>query len=169
MRNERKPVPKPKGPTNPPKYVNHKVKPAQTKTLETPPKKPIPQVEKPHTKEPPTKPENPPKQDDKSRHKLYEFISKLEYDLLDLPKPDNVIFLHMPYEQACILKAKRNESADEVEKNENYLRNGEKAYIELAKQNNWITVSCVKDNIIRSIDDINDEVYIRVKEIIENE
>lgn len=107
--------------------------------------------------------------DNAKRQEMYDFISKLEYDLLNLPKPDAVIFLHMPYEQSCILKAKRKESADEVEKDETYLRNGEKAYIELAKQNDWITISCVKNNIIRSIDDISDEVYEKVKEIIAHE
>ena len=107
--------------------------------------------------------------DDVERQNLYDFISKLEYDLLGLPKPDNVIFLHMPYESSCILKAKREELADEVEKDEKYLRNGEKAYIELASQNNWITVSCVQNDSIRTIDDISGEVYKIVKDLITNE
>ena len=108
-------------------------------------------------------------EDDEARKEMYEFIERLEYDLLNLPKPDSVVFLHMPYEHACILKSKRNEQADEVEKDENYLRRGEKAYIELAKMNNWITIPCVKDNTKRTIEDINDEIYEIVKELITNE
>ena len=103
------------------------------------------------------------------RKDMYDFISKLEYDLLNLPKPDAVILLYMPYEKSCVLKAKRNEAADEVEKDEMYLRNGEKAYLELAKENNWVTVNCVREDCIRTIDDISDEVYKKVKEIISHE
>ena len=107
--------------------------------------------------------------DDKKRLEMYEFISKLEYEFLGLPKPDNVIFLHMPYEAACILKAKRAEGLDDVEKNETYLRQAESTYVELAKLNNWTTIACTKDENIRSIEDINDELYKIVKEIIINE
>ena len=107
--------------------------------------------------------------DYEERLKMYEFISKLEYDFLNLPRPDNVIFLHMPYEAACILKAKRSETLDEVEKNEVYLRQAENTYIELSKLNDWTTILCTKDDNIRTIDDINDELYKIVKDLITNE
>lgn len=100
------------------------------------------------------------------RQEMYQFIEKLEYEFLSLPKPDAVVFLHMPYEAACILKAKRSEQLDAVEKKESYLRNAENAYIELAKQNNWITIKCVNDHKIRTIEDIGEELYKKVKEIV---
>lgn len=103
------------------------------------------------------------------RQGMYEYISTLEYDLLGLPRPDNVIFLHMPYEAACILKAKRAESLDDVEKNEAYLRQAENTYLELSNLNNWTTITCAKGENIRSIEDINNELYRIVKEIIINE
>lgn len=103
---------------------------------------------------------------DSERMRVFKFIETLEYDLLKLPKPDAVVFLHMPYEQACILKAKRVEVPDVVESSEDYLRQGENAYLELAKLYGFQTIKCVKDGKIREIEDINDELYEKVKMII---
>ena len=100
------------------------------------------------------------------RLEIFKFLEELEYDLLGLPKPDDVIFLHMPYEEACILKANREEKPDMVEQNEKYLRQGEEAYIELSKLYNWKTIKCGENGIIRTIDDINDELYDIVRGII---
>lgn len=105
-------------------------------------------------------------QDYKQRQEMYQFIEKLEYDFLSLPKPDAVIFLHMPYEAASILRTMRKEPPDKVEKKEIYLRNAEMAYTELAKQNNWITINCVNNKEIRTIEDINEELYNKVKEVL---
>lgn len=97
------------------------------------------------------------------RLKMYQKIDTLEYELMELPRPDQVILLYMPYEQACELKKNRKELPDEVEKDENYLKRGEKAYLELAKLYNYHIIECVKDRKIKTIDEINNEVYKAVK------
>ena len=43
-------------------------------------------------------------EDEKERIKMYNFLEKLEFDLLELPKPDITIFLHMPLEVSEKLK-----------------------------------------------------------------
>lgn len=93
------------------------------------------------------------------RLKMYQKIDTLEYDLLELPRPDQIIFLYMPYEYACKLKEKRDEAPDETENDENYLRKGELAYLELAELYHYDTVNCVQDNEIRKIEDISQDVY----------
>ena len=104
--------------------------------------------------------------DAKKRHELYKFIEELEYGLLDLPRPDETIFLHMPYLEAKVLKEQREEQLDRVESDETYLRLGEEAYLELAGLYNYKTIKCGENGTIRSIDDINDELYNLVKEVI---
>ena len=52
------------------------------------------------------------------RLKIYKKIEILEYDLMELPRPNQIIFLYMPYKYACILKSKRSEALDETEKND---------------------------------------------------
>ncbi len=102
--------------------------------------------------------------DKDERFNMYQWIDKLEYWLLRLPKPDITIFLHMPYEKAAELK-KNREFLDEHEKNPEHLKHAEDAYIELSELYNWSRIECVKNDEIRSIEDINDEVFKIIKEI----
>ena len=55
--------------------------------------------------------------DDNERFNMYQWIDKLEFWLLSLPKPDKTIFLHVPYSYAFELKKNRI-SLDEHEKSE---------------------------------------------------
>lgn len=104
--------------------------------------------------------------DDKDeRFYMYQWIDKLEYWLLGLPKPDKTIFLHVPYDFAKELE-KNRKSLDEHEKSPEHLKKAEDAYIELSELYNWDKIECIKNNKLRSIEDINDEVY---KLIIEDE
>ena len=94
---------------------------------------------------------------------MYQWIDKLEYWLLELPKPDKTIFLHVPYDFAKVLKQNR-EFLDEHEKSPEHLKNAERAYVELSELYNWNKVECVKDNKLRTIEDISDEIFKIVNE-----
>ena len=96
--------------------------------------------------------------DKDERFYMYQWIDKLEYWLLELPKPDKTIFLHVPYEFATELK-KNRESLDEHEKSPEHLKNAENAYIELSELYNWDKIECVKNKKLRTIEDISDEIY----------
>ena len=89
------------------------------------------------------------------RFNMYQWIDKLEYWLLKLPKPDITIFLHMPYISSCELK-KNRKSLDGNEKSEKHLINAEKAYIELSELYNW--------DRIKSIEEISKEIINMLKE-----
>ena len=100
--------------------------------------------------------------DFEERNNMYEWINKLEFELLELPQADIKIFLHMPYEQECKLK-KNRKYLDQNELDENYLRKSEQAYIEVSKKYNFKTIECVINNKIRTIEDISEEIYNYVK------
>ncbi len=91
------------------------------------------------------------------RFLMYQWIDKLEYWLLKLPKPDQTIFLHMPYQYSLELK-KNRKYLDEHERSPEHLKNAEDAYIELSELYNWKRIECVKDGKIRDVSDINDEI-----------
>ena len=55
---------------------------------------------------------------------------------------------------------------DQHEANKAHLEQAEKAYLELTEKYGYIKITCVKDDCIRTIDDINDEVVEKIKEII---
>ncbi len=96
--------------------------------------------------------------DEKEREEIYNWLETLEFDLLELPKPDIALFLHMPTEKAQILKENREEKPDGHEKDIKHLENAEKAYIELASKYNMQTIECVKNDLIRNIEDISKDV-----------
>ena len=103
--------------------------------------------------------------DDNERFNMYQWIDKLEFWLLSLPKPDKTIFLHVPYSYAFELKKNRI-SLDEHEKSESHLKSSEIAYLELASYYNWVNINCIKDDKIRTIEDINEEIMDNIKEYL---
>lgn len=103
-------------------------------------------------------------EDPDERFNLFKWIDKLEYWLLELPKADITIFLHVPFSITKELLRNRI-SLDGNEKDENYLINTEKTYMELSSLYNWNKVNCVIGDKLREIDDINTEILdIIVKE-----
>ena len=102
--------------------------------------------------------------DKDERFNMYQWIDKLEYWLLKLPKPDKTIFLHVPVEYTKELR-KNRKSLDNHELSDEYLKGAEEAYLELQELYNWDKIECVKDNKLRSIDDISNEVLKIVLEI----
>lgn len=93
------------------------------------------------------------------RIKMYEWVEQLEFGLLELPIPNICVFLHLPYKYALILKQKRKEKPDGHEINENHLKDAERAYLEIAQKYNFKTIKCYQTEKIRTIEDINNELY----------
>lgn len=102
-------------------------------------------------------------EDKKEREEMYNWLDKLEFDLMELPKPDLTIFLHMPLEVSEELKSKRKEKADGHEKDPNHLKHAERAYLELAQKYNFVIIECSEDNKPKSIEKINEILYQKVK------
>lgn len=98
------------------------------------------------------------------RFDMYQWIDKLEYWLLKLPKPDITIFLHVPFDKTIELR-KNREFIDEHEKSEEHLKNAEKAYIELSELYNWNRIECIKNDKLRSIEDISEEILKIIKDM----
>ena len=97
--------------------------------------------------------------DDLQRLQFFEWIETLEFGLLELPKPDINIFLHMNVDKTMELLSKRQEYVDANEKCPDYLKKCEQTYLLLASKYNFKTIECVKDDKIRDIEDINNELY----------
>lgn len=93
------------------------------------------------------------------RRSMYEWLETLEFNLLGLPKPDISVFLHMPFLLSLTLKKNREEDLDQNEKDKNHLVNAEAAYIELAKRYDFYTIECNEGDRIKTISEINDNLY----------
>ena len=93
------------------------------------------------------------------RNSMYDWLDNLEFNLLELPKPDISVFLHMPFEFSLILKKNREEDMDQNEKDKNHLINAENAFIELAKKYDFYTIQCNDGDRIKTIEEINEDLY----------
>ena len=100
------------------------------------------------------------------RYKFYKKIELLEFEILEIPKPDKVIFLYVPYEAATVLKKNRKEAMDQHEENREHLINAEHAYFELADIYKFDIINCAPDNKMRSIKSINEELYSKVELLV---
>lgn len=101
------------------------------------------------------------------------WLEELEYDKMKIPRPDKVIFLKMPIEKAKILMAERKnkitgESKKDIhEINQEYLERSYKNACEISKKYLWEEIECVENDEIKSIERINDEIYQKIKNLID--
>ncbi len=101
------------------------------------------------------------------------WLEELEYDKMKIPKPDKVIFLKMPIEKAKILMAERKnkitgESKKDIhEINQEYLERSYKNACEISKKYLWEEIECVENDEIKSIEKINDEIYQKIKNLLD--
>jgi len=99
----------------------------------------------------------------KKQEEIKNFIQKLEYEMLDMPKPDASLFLHLPYKFVEMLLSKRAEKADNIERDSNYLTKVEQIYVKL---DNLIKIEMVDNNEILSIEEIHNLVINEIKKIL---
>jgi len=99
---------------------------------------------------------------------LYEF----EYDKLGLPCPDLVIYLDVPTEYTEKLlrsrEAATNTQADIHEKDMAYLATCRETGRAAAAFYGWTVIKCVRDGVMRSIEDIHNEIYGYVQQCLED-
>ena len=99
---------------------------------------------------------------------LYEF----EYDKLGLPRPDLTIYLDVPTAFTEKLmrhrEASTNTKADIHEQDMDYLATCRETGRAAAKFYNWTIIDCVKDGQMRSIEDIHQEIYEKVRRCLED-
>ncbi len=105
------------------------------------------------------------------RERFLNWLWDFEFKLYGLPIPSEVFFLKMPPETALdLIKNRENkfthqEQKDIHEKDKNHIIDSFNVACDVAKKYDWYTVECVKDNKLRTVADIHEEIY---KEIIKH-
>ena len=90
---------------------------------------------------------------------MINWLEKLEYTFLELPRPDMTIFLHMPYEASFKLRQGREEKGDQHETSKEHMVCAENTYLTLSKRYFYDVVKCVDENDnIRAIDEIQKDI-----------
>lgn len=90
------------------------------------------------------------------RFYMYQWIDKLEYWLLKLPKPDCTILLKVPAKYLNQLSEKQVafNFQEDIFDQDSVL----KAYIELSELYNWDSIDCVSNNKMKSVEEIHEEI-----------
>ena len=104
-------------------------------------------------------------EDKEERLKMYKFLETLEFDLLELPRPDLVIFLYLPYSYGEELKKNRLETLDEAEKSQTHQIKSERTYLELIELYGFEKIDCFTNGTVKTREEINKEVISHVKKL----
>ena len=110
--------------------------------------------------------------DKQERKKFLDWLWDFEFNLYSLPVPTEVFFLNMPVEKSLELiqnrdnKFTHNTKKDIHERDKNHLIDSYNAACDVAKDYNWYEIKCIKDNNLRTIEDIHEEIYKEVKKHI---
>ena len=110
--------------------------------------------------------------DEKERQKFLDWLWDFEFNLYGLPVPTKAFFLNMPTEYAIkLMENRENKFTHETQKDiherdAQHLIDAYNAACSLAQKYDWYEVKCVKDDKIRSIEDIHEEIYKEIKKYI---
>ena len=108
---------------------------------------------------------------DEERLAYFRWLYDLEYEKMQLPRPDLVILLDMPIELTRQLMRKReqdtNTRADIHEQDLQYLESCRRTALEAAACYGWKVISCAENGNLRTIEDIHEEIYGCVKQCLE--
>lgn len=100
------------------------------------------------------------------------WLEDLEYEKMEIPKPDVVIFLKMPVDNAKQLMAERkNKITGEIKKdiheiNVEYLKKSYNNACLISKKYSWLEIDCVENDIIKSIEEISEEIFLKVSKLL---
>jgi len=106
------------------------------------------------------------------RRELIDWITRIEYNIYQLPRPDLTILLSLPPQQAQQLIARKDarsytdQAADIQEADAGYLSKVHDVYLEVARENpDWTIIEGLADGVIRPIEAIADEVWDAVQAV----
>jgi len=105
-----------------------------------------------------------------ARETLRQWIEQIEYRIFELPQPDLVILLDIPVEfsQELIRRKQQRSYTERVtdlqESDPAYLQEVRNVYLQLAAtQPNWITVPVVSQSSLRSLEELQNEIWQMVR------
>ena len=110
--------------------------------------------------------------DKEEREKFLDWLWDFEFNLYGIPVPTKTFFLNMPTEYSIKLMEKReNKITHEAKKDihesdKQHLLDAYNAACVLVQKYDWYEVNCIKNNEIRTIEDIHEEIYKEIKKYL---
>lgn len=105
--------------------------------------------------------------DIEEKKKFIDFVIDFEYNKIGIKKPDNVIFLHAPFDLVTKMRNERKDNDgvdnDIYEKDIEFMRKVYENALFVADYLNWDKVKCNDKDSMRTIEDIHEDIYRIVK------
>jgi dTMP kinase len=99
-------------------------------------------------------------------------ISKIELEILEIPKPDLVIYLDLPFEVSLRRLEKRSQDEnikkDSVEMNQEYVKNSIERGRKIANYCDWKVVNCVEDSVELEREEIKNKIIKEIETFLLN-
>jgi len=112
------------------------------------------------------------KEQPENRTKFLQWLYDFEYRMLGLPEPDLTIYLDVTTDQTEKLMRRReqetNSKADIHEQDSQYLATCRQAGREAAAYSGWTVIQCVENGVMRSVEDIHNDIYNEVMKLLED-
>lgn len=110
-------------------------------------------------------------QDSKARQEFLLWLDKLEFGVFGLPRPDIIVYLHVPVEISVELARKRavekGQEPDTAEKDIRHQLESQQSALAIVKSsNNWVKVDCAPDGKLLSREVIHESIFNAVKHLI---
>lgn len=111
--------------------------------------------------------------DAKERAKCIAWLKQLEYEMLEMPKPDANILLFVPPEvgqklvdEKTAREYTQGKKRDIHEADIAHLKQASASYLEVAKNEGWKVIDCMSPDgaNLRTQEDIHEEIYVYLKE-----
>lgn len=103
---------------------------------------------------------------EKNKKQFLDWLEELEFGIFNIPKPDMVVYLYAPHkisQKMVDTKGKRDytdKKRDIHERNDGFLAQVEKEYLELAKTYpEWRTIVCTQGEKLLPPDEISEKVF----------
>lgn len=104
--------------------------------------------------------------DNKKRKEFLQWLDSMEHKVFKLPRPNLVVYLHLPTELSLKLIDKRGKK-DLAETNVAYLTHAKESALKIIKDNNaWAKIECAAKGQVLSRESIHELIYKKVGKII---
>lgn len=101
-----------------------------------------------------------------------DWLYDLEFSRMGIPKPDIVFYLDVPGEVAAKLREgrplKNHEARDIHEADTAYLDACRRSALSIAEASGWEVIACTEDGVMRTPEDISEELYHKTRECLKN-
>jgi len=87
-----------------------------------------------------------------------QWVEKMEFEVFGIPRPDQIIFLHLPPEVSLELITQRGRGHDGHERL-SHLAVAEQRALWLAQRHGWTTISCIADGTLLPPEKIHEQIW----------